>query len=137
MDKILAGSKLNYKTTGTEYKELADVKTLPSLGGSINKEDATPINTKTKRYAKGLKDFSDFEFVLFYDNSTVGSNYRVARGFEEAGTSVDWQVEMFDGTKINLKGTCAVSIDGGEAEDVATFTMTIFTETDPEVVNPT
>ena len=73
MAKILAGSKLNYKTTGTEYKELADVKTLPSLGGSINKEDATPINTKTKRYAKGLKDFSDFEFVLFYDNSTVVS----------------------------------------------------------------
>ena len=43
MAKILAGSKLNYKTTGTEYKELADVKTLPSLGGSINKEDAPPI----------------------------------------------------------------------------------------------
>lgn len=136
MAKILAGSKLNYKTTGTEYKELADVKTLPSLGGSINKEDATPVNTQTKRYAKGLKDFSDFEFTLFYDNSSETSNYRVARSFEEAGTSVDWQVEMFDGTKINFKGTCAVSIDGGEAEDVATFTMTIFTETDPEVVNP-
>lgn len=137
---ILGGSKLSYKTTGGTagtYTELANVKSIPSLGGSVDKEEATPINSKSKRYVPGLKDYGDLEFVCYFEGSKEGSNYRIVRDFEEADTVVDWEVETEDGTKFDFSGKCAASFDGGEAADVKTFTLTVFMNSDMTVVPAT
>lgn len=131
---IIGGSKLSYKTDGETYTELLNVKSIPALGGEVNKEEATPINSKSVRYVPRLKDYGDLEFVCFYEGGATGSNYRICRDFEEAGTVVEWEVTMWDGTKFQFSGKCAASFDGGEAGDVSTFTLTIFMNSDMTVV---
>lgn len=133
------GIQLGYKASAsaTSYTVLPDLQSIPDLGGSVEKVEVTTLADGAKRYIQGIKDYGDLEFVFLYDNSATTSSYRVLRGLEEAGDSVNWQIELADGTKFAFSGEVATSLAGVGVNDALTFKAVITLNSDMTVTNPT
>lgn len=130
------GIKFSYKSTGSSYVEIANLQSVPALGGTAEKVDVTVLADGNRKYINGVKDFGELAFKFLYDNSETTSNYRVVRGLEEAGKVVDWKVELPDGTTFMFSGECSTAIDEAEVNSAITFTLNITLNSDIDVVNP-
>lgn len=133
---LTKGITLSYKTTGSAYKEITGLQECPELGGSADNVDVTTLADGNYKYIQGIKDFGDLAFTFLYDNSGTDSNYRVLRGFEDAGTVVDWQVKFPDNTTFSFSGQVATATGSAAVNAAITFTATITLNSDIVVGNP-
>lgn len=133
---LTKGITLSYKTTGSTYEEIAGLQECPELGGSADNVDVTTLADGNYKYIQGIKDFGDLAFTFLYDNSGTDSNYRVLRGFEDAGTVVDWQVKFPDNTTFSFSGQVATATGSAAVNAAITFTATITLNSDIVVGNP-
>lgn len=129
------GITLSYKKNEV-YEVIPDLQEVPDLGGSAEKVDVTTLADGNYRYINGIKDFGDLAFKFLYDNAGETSNYRVCRGLEEAGKTVDWKVEFPDGTGFEFKGEPSTTIDGQSVNSAITFTLNINLNSEITVSNP-
>ena len=131
------GTTLSYKENGgSTFTKLADLQSIPDIGASVDKVEVTTLEDAAKRYINGIKDYGDLEFELLYDNSTVSSNYRVARELEETGDIVDWKLTLPDGTSFAFTASITTTIAGAGVGDALTFTATLTLNSDMTVTNP-
>lgn len=132
------GTSLSYKAdkSTSTYTKLADLQSIPDMGGSADKVEVTTLDDGAKRYIAGIKDYGDLEFELLYDNSTANSNYRVAKGLEDSGDIIHWEVALPDGTKFDFTGSVATTLNGAGVGDAMTFKVTITLNSDISVTNP-
>ena len=135
---LTKGITLSYKTSnsGSTYKEIAGLQECPELGGSADNVDVTTLADGNYKYIQGIKDFGDLAFTFLYDNSGTDSNYRVLRGFEDAGTVVNWQVKFPDNTTFSFSGQVATATGSAAVNAAITFTATITLNSDIVVGNP-
>ena len=140
------GIKLGYKSgTGSTYTEIANVQSIPSLGGEPEQVDVTCLADANYKYIPGIINFGELEFGLLFDNSESTSNFRVLKGLETAGTDADWEVEFPDaitsttghGTQFHFSGQCVASTDEAAVNGALTFRLRIFLSSNLTVVDPT
>jgi len=121
-------------TTLGSYSEVANLQSIPSLGGDIEKVDVTTLANEARQYIEGIKDYGDLEFKFLYDNSSATSNYRVLKDL--AGDKVGVKVELPDTTAFTFDAQLAVSLDEAGVNDALTFTCTALLQSDISVANP-
>ena len=131
---LTKGAKLMYKKE-TQYVEITDLQSFPSLGGQADKQEVTTLADAAHRYIKGLIEYGELQFKFLYDNASETSNYRVCKGLDAAGTT-EWTVELPDKTTFEFSGESSTAIDEGAVNAPLTFTMTIALNSDIKVTNP-
>lgn len=128
---------LSYKTgDGEQFKEFELLMEVPELGGTPEKVDVTTLKDTHKKYIDGIKDYGDLAFKFLYDNNGATSDYRVLRGFEDAGTLVSFELALPDGTKFSFGGYVSTKIDSAGVGAALTFTATVALNSDMTVTNP-
>lgn len=132
---LTKGITLSYKKN-TEYVQIHNLQEVPALGGTAEKVDVTTLEDSNYKYINGIKDFGDLAFKFLYDNSGAESNYRVCRGLEEAGNTVDWKVTFPDTTEFTFSGEASTSVDEGSVNGAITFTLNINLNSDIQVKAP-
>jgi ribosomal protein L19 len=115
---------------------ITDVQEIPDLGATVEKVETTTLADGSKKYIQGIKEYSDLEFVLLYDNSGATSNYRVLKAFEDAGVEDTFQVELPDGTTFDFSATVTTVIAGASVGDALTFTAMFTLSSEIVVSNP-
>lgn len=137
-------AKLFYKlsTSGSDYVEISDIQSMPSLGGTADKQEVTTLADSAHRYIKGLIEYGDLEFGMLYDNSTSTSNYRVCKGLDNEGV-ISWKVEFPDavtssgtGTTFEFTGESSTSTDEFGTNVPLTFKVTIALNSEITVTDP-
>lgn len=132
---LTKGITLSYKKNA-EYVQIHNLQEVPALGGTAEKVDVTTLEDSNYKYINGIKDFGDLAFKFLYDNSGAESNYRVCRGLEEAGETVDWKVTFPDTTEFTFSGEASTSVDEGSVNGAITFTLNINLNSDIQVKAP-
>lgn len=132
---LTKGITLSYKKD-SEYVQIHNLQEVPALGGTAEKVDVTTLEDSNYKYINGIKDFGDLAFKFLYDNSGAESNYRVCRGLEEAGNTVDWKVTFPDTTEFTFSGEASTSVDEGSVNGAITFTLNINLNSDIQVKAP-
>ena len=132
---LTKGITLSYKNNA-EYVQIHNLQEVPALGGTAEKVDVTTLEDSNYKYINGIKDFGDLAFKFLYDNSGAESNYRVCRGLEEAGKTVDWKVTFPDTTEFTFSGEASTSVDEGSVNGAITFTLNINLNSDIQVKAP-
>ena len=132
------GITLGYSTSSSPstYTDVANVQSIPSLGGDPEQVDVTTLADSAYHYIPGIINYGELEFGLLFDNSEATSNFRVLKGLEIAGDEVHWQVAFPDGTKFTFSGKCTVSSDEAGVNAAITFRLRIFLASDIDVTNP-
>lgn len=120
------------------YAEIANLQSIPSLGGDVEKVDVTCLGDASRKYINGIKDYGDLEFKFLYDNSAATSNYRVLKA-AESQAKVSLQVELPDalsgtgthhGTQFTFDAQISVALDEAEVNGALTFTMSASLQSD-------
>lgn len=138
------GAKLSASATesGT-YQEIANVKTIPGLGGTKEKVDVTSLGDENFKNINGLINYGDLTFNCIFDNSGETSNYRIIRGYEETDAVVYWKVEYPDkltssghGTTFSFAAQVAAATDPLEVNGAITFNAQMALQSKITVTNP-
>ena len=137
--KFYTGTASQNASTGvwtfSDYTEVLNLQSIPSLGGEAEKVDVTVLADAARHYINGIKDFGDLDFKFLYDNSAETSNYRVLKGFEGAGVKAV-KVELPDTTKFEFAADLSVSLDEAEVNQALTFTCRCGLQSDISYGNP-
>ena len=128
---------LSYKTTLPTFTVIPLLMEVPEIGGAVEKIDITTLSDKVKKYIPGIKDYGDLVFKFLYDNSGTGSNFRLLKGMEDAGTKAAFKIDYPDGTAHQFDAIPSVKMDAGAINGALTFSVTMLLQSDIEVANPT
>lgn len=129
------GTILRYKTTGTSYTEIDELKEIPDFGINPEKVENSRLNVGIKNYEFGVGDPGDITYKLDYDNS-VGSTYRAMRAAQAAKTVVSFQEETPDGTITDFSGYVSVKRTGGKLNDPLGVDLSIALQGEIEITDP-
>ena len=120
MDAIISkGITLSYKADGGEYEVLTNLQEIPELGGDTESIEITTLADEGHRYTNGIKNYGDnLSFKFLYEAEQFNA-LTVLTG------SVDWKVELPDGTTCTFGGTSSVKLDGVGVNAALTYTLNI------------
>lgn len=120
----------------TDFEEIDLLMEVPEIGGDPEKIEVTTLKDKHKKYIPGISDLGDLDFVFLFDNSTETSNYRVLKGLEDSQKMATFKVEYPDGTGHQFDAYVTVKLAGGGVNTPATFTASMFLQSDITTTNP-
>jgi hypothetical protein len=120
----------------TDFEEIEFLMEVPEIGGDPEKIEVTTLSDKHKKYIPGISDLGDLDFVFLFDNSTETSNYRVLKELQDAKKIVTYKVEYPDGTGHQFDAYVSVKIAGGGVNTPATFTASMFLQSDITTTDP-
>lgn len=129
------GISLSYKS-GASYTALDGLQEVPELGGEKEKIEITTLTDSTKRYRNGIKDYGDLAYKFLYDNSSLTSNYRVLKGFDDNDSVEEFKIVYPDGTSHEFNAQVGVKLDGAAVNGVLTFTANLSLQSNITTVNP-
>ena len=135
MALLTSGIVFSYKD-GSTWNEIEGLLSTPDMGGSAEKIDVTTLKDKSKKYIKGLIDYSDLTFGFLYDNSSDTAAYRVFRQLEDSEKLYDFKMELPDGTSFEFTGEVTTSLKGASVSARHEFTVTITLNSEIVVTNP-
>lgn len=120
MDAIISkGITLSYKTDGGEYEVLTNLQEIPELGGDTESIEITTLADEGHRYTNGIKNYGDnLSFKFLYEAEQFNALTVLVE-------SVDWKVELPDGTTCTFGGTSSVKLDGVGVNAALTYTLNI------------
>ena len=130
------GIKLGFKTTGTTYTDLPDLKEVPEMGSSPEKVENTTLADTTKKYEFGIGDYGDLEYKFKYNNASATADYRVLRALADAKTVTDFEQTYPDGTKFTFKAQCSIKLGGGGVNAAIEFTLALALQSDIAIADP-
>jgi len=134
---LVNGAKLEYKASASiGYIELLGLKELPDMGIEPEKVENTTLADKAKQYELGTGDAGDLVYKFKYDNTKIGSPYRILRKLQSTGETVDFKETLKDGTTTAFKGQVSVKRTGGGVNDVIEFEASIALQSDLEITDP-
>lgn len=121
--------------TDITYKKLYGLFNVPEMGGTPEQIDVTNLEDSHKRSILGIQDVGtlDFEFYATEGEtdttSQVRDTWNVLRGYQTAGTVLNWKLEYPDGEGFTWKGTCSVRRQAVSVNSAIKFTLTIGLDT--------
>lgn len=126
MAVISKGIQLSYKTgTGSSYTALTNLQEIPELGGEAEAIEITVLSDEAHKYTDGILNYGDsLAFKFLYDATQFAT-------LNDLTGSVDWKVELPDGTAgaldtaCTFSGTCSVKLDGVGVNAALTYTLSI------------
>lgn len=118
------------------YVELSDLQEIPDLGAAPEKVEVTTLADGARRYINGIKDYGDLAFTFLYGSAATDS-FPILQGLEVDGESVDWRVELADGTQFDFEGFPSVALAGAGVNAALTFSLNIALQSDIDITFPT
>ncbi|MFC5468412.1 phage tail tube protein [Cohnella suwonensis] len=118
------------------YTEIGLLMEVPELGGDPEQVEVTTLKDGVKKYIPGIKDLGDLTFSFLYDNETTTSNYRVLKGFQDAGTVKKYRVTYPDDTTHDFDAYVNVKMDSAAVNAALTFTASFFLQSEITTTNP-
>ncbi len=132
------GAKLGFKKKATEgdYTDLPGLKEIPDIGVEPEKVDNTTLTDPHKMNEAGIGELPDMVYKFKYDNSSAESPYRVLRKAQENGEILSFQETMKDGTVTSFDAEISVKRTGGGVNGVIDFEVTMYVQSDIEIIDP-
>jgi hypothetical protein len=119
MAVISKGITLSYKTGVGEFVALTNLQEIPELGGEAEAIEITTLADAAHMYTDGIKNYGDsLGFKFLYEKE----QFTTLNGLKE---TVDWKVELPDGTACTFGGTGSVKLDGVGVNAALTYTLAI------------
>jgi hypothetical protein len=118
MATISKGIKLSYGT-GDAFTELTNLQEIPEIGGTSEAIEITTLADAAHMYTNGILNYGDsLSFVFLYEKE----QFLMLNGLED---SVNWKVELPDGTACTFSGTCSVALSGAGVNVALTYTLAV------------
>ena len=116
------GVQLMYKSTGSTYTKLIDIKDFPDLGGAPEMLETTTLSDAMQTYIEGIQSADALEFSANYTKS----DYTTLTGLKGKDTefAVYFGKDGVDG-KFEFKGYLSVRVNGGGVNEVVGMTISI------------
>lgn len=131
-------TKIGYKSgaEASTYTDIPNLTEVPEIGGSPGESGRYHPGGQRKAIYQRYQGLRRPDFKFLYDNASEGANYRIVKGLETAGTLVDWQVSLPDGTAFAFSGYPTVKLDSVSVGAALYFTVSIALNSDVTVTNP-
>jgi len=129
--KLSVGTDPVAPATTVTYKKLYGLFTVPEMGGTPEQIDVTNLEDSHKRSILGIQDTGtlDFEFYAAKSEADTDTQIRdtwnILRGYQTAGTVLNWKLEYPDGEGFFWKGTCSVRRQSTGVNNAIKFTLTV------------
>lgn len=131
------GAELEYKGGSVQsFTKLEGLKEIPEMGSDPEKVENTTLDDTTKQYEMGIGDPGDIVYKFKYDNTSENSPYRLMRAAQKAGTVLDFQETLKDGTVTTFSGQVNVKRTGGGVNGVIEFDLSIALSSGLEITDP-
>ena len=135
------GATLGYRkhTSGENsaaYTDLPGLKEIPEVGVELDKEENTCLTDPHKMYEEGIGDLPDMKYKWKYDNSEVGSPYRLMRDAADKKEIWDFQEKTKDGTVTEFTAQFSVKRTGGGVNGVIEFEVTMAVQSEIKQTDP-
>lgn len=117
---ISKGITLSYKAgEAGEFIELTNLQEIPELGGEAEAIEITTLADAAHRYTDGILNYGDtLTFKFLYEKT----QFTTLNGLDG---SVEWKVELPDGTTCAFGGTATVKLDGVGVNTALTYSLGI------------
>lgn len=118
MATISKGIKLSYGT-GDSFTELTNLQEIPELGGTSEAIEITTLADAAHMYTDGILNYGDsLSFVFLYEKE----QFLALHALEG---SINWKVELPDGTACSFSGTASVALAGAGVNVALTYTLAV------------
>lgn len=117
---ISKGIKLSYQAGGAgEFIELTNLQEIPELGGDAEAIEITTLADAAHMYTDGILNYGDtLSFKFLYEKEQFVA-------LQNLEGSVNWKVELPDGTTCSFGGTASPKLDGVGVNAALTYTLGI------------
>ena len=116
------GIALMYKTEGSTYSKLIDIKDFPDLGGAPEMLETTTLSDNMQTYIPGIQSLDALEFTANY-TLTDFKKIKAMEG-KETAFAVWFGVDGADG-KFEFNGQISAFPVGGGVNEVVSMTISI------------
>ncbi len=122
--------------TEVTYKKLYGLFNVPEMGGTPERIDVTNLEDGHKRSILGIGDVGslDFEFYATEDETDtteqIRDTWNILRGYQTAGTIMNWKLVYPDGEGFSWKGTCSVRRQAAGVNAAIKFTLSVGLDTE-------
>lgn len=114
------------------WKKIGEIKSIPEIGETAVKVDASNLESEMREYIKGLSDQSDLEFTFNAIPAGVeGSNVDLMRGLSRNGEYRFRWISPRLGIQVIWRGEFAYRFGAGEVDTVRDLIVTVIPKTRP------
>lgn len=121
-------TKLGMKTTGSTFKDLEGLQSVPEIGGDPEQVDVTTLVDATKKYIAGIQDMDSLEFTFLYDNAV----FKELKAVQTSGKEADFKITYPDGSTCTFKGGVTIKMGGAEINGAFQFTLAVTVSSGPD-----
>lgn len=114
------------------WKKIGEIKSIPEIGETAVKVDASNLESEMREYIKGLSDQNDLEFTFNAIPAGIdGSNVDLMRGLSRNGEYRFRWVSPRLGIQVIWRGEFAYRFGAGEVDTVRDLIVTVIPKTRP------
>lgn len=114
------------------WKKIGEIKSIPEIGETAVKVDASNLESEMREYIKGLSDQNDLEFTFNAIPAGIeGSNIDLMRGLSRNGEYRFRWVSPRLGIQVIWRGEFAYRFGAGEVDTVRDLIVTVIPKTRP------
>lgn len=115
------GTKLERSIDGSSWEEIADIKTIPELGGDTEKIDVTTLADDRRKQVEGIQNASNVQFQAVYKGASF------AKALKQAGDrkQYQWKITYPDGMTATMKGSYNIKFGSVAVNGALGYTITI------------
>lgn len=121
-------TKLGMKTTGSTFKDLEGLQSVPEIGGDPEQVDVTTLVDATKKYIAGIQDMDSLEFTFLYDNAV----FKELKAVQTSGKEAEFKITYPDGSTCTFKGGVTIKMGGAEINGAFQFTLAVTVSSGPD-----
>lgn len=119
---IATGTKLEYAEPGTtDYSLVADVKTVPALGGAPQEVDVTALADTQTKQLEGIEAATSAAFTVQYKGPSWNAIH--AKGGDRK--QYNWRVTYPDGMVATMTGSFTIQFADVAVNGALTYTITV------------
>lgn len=121
------GTQLMYKSSGSTYTKLCDIKDYPDLGGTPERIQTTSLSESQHTYCRGVQDIGDMTFTANYTKAEYETIKALETGSHDFAVYFGNNGE--DG-KFGCTAELSVYIKGAGVNDVVEMQITLTPSTE-------
>ena len=115
------GTTLERSEDGSTWEEIADIKTIPELGGDTEKVDVTTLADDRRKQVEWIQNASNVQFQAVYKGASF------AKALKQAGDrkQYQWKVTYPDGMTATMRGSYNIKFASVAVNGALGYTITI------------
>ncbi|VDG18246.1 phage tail protein [Lactobacillus brevis] [Lactiplantibacillus mudanjiangensis] len=123
------GTILEYaEPGGTDFKKVADVKTIPALGGAPQQIDVTTLDDNRVKQIEGIAAATTAAFSVQYK----GPSWNAVHDKSGDRKQYNWRVTYPDGMPVTFTGSFTIQFGEAAVNGTLTYTITIVISDGPD-----